>query len=174
MNSFATQILTVIPWILGAALSLQPALAQSNPSAEARLRSDVVTEQDGKFTIDRFSICQLFRPADLGGGASEPFQVKSHMEAAADGFISRDNFLTFSTEIGFQLRVSFAADFIPGLTAIEAIGALQCKPLEAPIGKVDLELEVFMTPDGVQVGMLETSSGESDTQTRTWTQMLGQ
>jgi len=102
----------------------------------------VVTEQDGKFIIDRFSICQLIRPSELGGGASEPFQVKSHMEAAADGFISRDNFLTFSTEITFQLQVSFAADFIPGLTAIEAIGALQCKPLEAPIGKVDLELDV--------------------------------
>ena len=73
MNSFATKILTVILFIVGAALSLQPALAQSNPSAaEARLQSDVVTEQDGKFTIDRFSICQLFRPADLGGGASEP------------------------------------------------------------------------------------------------------
>ncbi len=88
MNSFASQILTVILLVLGAALSLQPALAQSNPSAQARLRSDVVTEQDGKFTIDRFSICQLFRPSDLGGGASEPFQVKSHMEASADGFIS--------------------------------------------------------------------------------------
>ncbi len=174
MNPFASQILTVILLMLGAALSLQPALAQSNPSAQARLQSDVVTEQDGKFTIDRFSICQLFRPADLGGGASEPFQVKSHMEAAADGFISRDNFLTFSTEIGFQLRVSFAADFIQGLTAIEAIGALQCKPLEAPIGKVDLELDIYMTADGVQVGMLETGSGERDTQTRTWNQMLGQ
>ena len=174
MSSSVTKILAVIPWILGATLSLQPALAQSNISAQDRLRSDVVTEQDGKFTIDRFSICQLFRPSELGGGASEPFQVKSHMEAAADGFISRDNFLTFSTEIGFQLRVSFAADFIPGLTAIEAIGALQCKPLEAPIGKVDLELDVYMTPDGVQVGMLETGSGERDTQTRTWNQMLGQ
>ena len=174
MNSFASQILTVILLVLGAALSLQPALAQSNPSAQARLRSNVVTEQDGKFTIDRFSICQLFRPSELGGGASEPFQVKSHMEAAADGFISRDNFLTFSTEIAFQLRVSFAADFILGLTPSEAIGALQCKPLEAPIGKVDLELDVYMTPDGVQVGMLETGSGERDTQTRTWGQMLGQ
>ena len=174
MSSSVTKILAVIPWILVAALSLQPALAQSNTSAQARLQSDVVTEQDGKFTIDRFSICQLFRPSELGGGASEPFQVKSHMEAAADGFISRDNFLTFSTEIAFQLRVSFAADFILGLTPSEAIGALQCKPLEAPIGKVDLELDVFMTPYGVQVGMLETGSGERDTQTRTWNQMLGQ
>ena len=88
MSRSATKILAVIPWILGAALSLQPALAQSNTSAQARLQSDVVTEQDGKFIIDRFSICQLIRPAKLGGGASEPFQVKSHMEASADGFIS--------------------------------------------------------------------------------------
>ena len=174
MSSSVTRILAVITLILGAALSLQPALAQSNPTAEARLRSDVVTEQDGQFTIDRFSICQLFRPAELGGGASEPFQVKSHMEASSDGFISRDNFLAFSTEIAFQLRVSFATDLIQGLTPIEAIGALQCKPIEAPIGKVDLELDLVMTPGGVQVAILETGSGQSDTQTRTWNQMLGQ
>ncbi len=174
MSSSGTKILAVILFIVGATLSLQPALAQSNSSAEARLRSEVVTEQDGKFTIDRFSICQLHRPAELGGGASEPFQVKSHMEASSDGFISRDNFLTFSTEIAFQLRVSFAADFIQGLTAIEAIGALQYQPIEAPIGKVDLELDLVMTPGGVQVAILETGSGQSDTQTRTWNQMLGQ
>ena len=39
MNSFATKILAVILFIVGATLSLQPALAQSNSSAEARLRS---------------------------------------------------------------------------------------------------------------------------------------
>ncbi len=173
MNSSATQILAVITLISGAALSLQPALAQSSPSAEARLRSDVVAEQEGKFTIDRFSICQLFRPAELGGGATEPFQVKSHMEAPADGFISCDNFLVFSTEIIVQLRVNFAGDLIQGLTPSEALAALKCKPIEAPIGKVDLEADLYMTPDGVQVAILETSSGQSDTQTRTWNQVLG-
>jgi len=174
MSSSVTKILAVITLISGATLTLQPALAQSNPSAEARLRSDIVKEQDGKFTIDRFSICQLYRPSDLGGGTSEPFQVKSHMEAPADGFISRDNFVTISTETAFQLRVSFAADYILGLTATEALSALQCKPIDAPIGKVDLELDLVMAKGGVQVAILETGSGERDTQTRTWNQMLGQ
>lgn len=174
MSRSATKILAIIPWILGAALSLQPALAQSNPSVEARLRNDVVTEQEGKFTIDRFSICQLVRPAILGGGTTDPFQVKSHMEAPTDGFISRDNFVTFSTEIAFQLRVDFASEFIPGLTPSEALAALQCKQIGSPIGKVDLELDLYMTRDGVQVGIRETNSGESETQTRTWNQMLGQ
>ena len=174
MNSSVTQILAVITLISGATLSLQPALAQSNPAAEARLRSEVVTEQDGKFTIDRFSICQLFRPEELGGGTTDPFQVKSHVEAPADGFISRDNFLTFSTEIIFQLRVNFAGDLIQGLTPAQAMAALQCRPIEAPIGRVDLELDLYMTQDGVQVGILETASRQIDTQTRTWNQILGQ
>ena len=96
------------------------------------------------------------------------------MEAPADGFISRDNFVTFSTEIAFQLRVDFASEFILGLTPSEALAALLCKQIESPIGKVDLELDLYMTRDGVQVGIRETSSGESETQTRTWNQMLGQ
>jgi hypothetical protein len=174
MRSSVSRILALIPLILATALSLQPALAQSNSAVEARLRSDVVTEQEGKFTIDRFSICQLVRPVTLGGGATDPFQVKSHMEAPADGFISRDNFVTFSTEVAFQLRVDFASQFIQGLTPSEALAALLCKQIESPIGKVDLELDLYMTRDGVQVGIRETSSGESETQTRTWNQMLGQ
>ena len=52
--------------------------------------------------------------------------------------------------------------------------ALQCRPIEAPIGKVDLELDLYMTQDGVQVGILETASRQNDTQTRTWNQILGQ
>ena len=79
-----------------------------------------------------------------------------------------------STEIIVQLRVNFAADLILGLTPSEALASLQCKQIEAPIGKVDLEANLYMTPDGVQVAILETGSGQSDTQTRTWNQVLGQ
>ena len=173
MNRTSNRVVVAVALVL-AGLCNQPALAQSNQAIEARLRSDVVTQQGGNFTIDRFSICQLFRPAALGGGATDPFQVKSHVEAPADGFISRDNFLAYSTEIIFSLRVNFAADLVQGLTPSQAMAALQCKPIEAPIGKVDLELNLYMTQDGVQVGILEAASGEGNTQTRTWNQMIGQ
>ncbi len=173
MKSSTTNILTVITFTLGIAFPPQPVLANSDPAIEARLRSDVVTEQDGNFGIDRFSICQLLRPAALGGGVTEPFQVKSHVEAPANGFISRDNFLILSTEIIFSLRVHFAGDLIQGLTPGEAMSALQCKRIQEPIGRVDLEVSLYMARDGVQVGILETTSGQSSTQTRTWNQMLG-
>ena len=85
-----------------------PALAQQSDSIEQRLKSDLVMEQEGQFVIERFSICQLVRPAELGGGATEPFQVKSHAEAPAGGFISRDKFVVLFAETASSLRIDFA------------------------------------------------------------------
>ncbi len=119
-------------------------------------------EQEGQFVIERFSICQLVRPAELGGGATEPFQVKSHAEAPAGGFISRDKFV-----------VLFAENLIEGLTPSQALSALRCRRIKEPIGDVDLEVNLHMTSDGMQVEAVDTATGKRDRQTRTWDQLLG-
>ncbi len=139
-----------------------PALAQQTDSIEQRLKSDLVMEQEGQFVIERFSICQLVRPAELGGGATEPFQVKSHAEAPAGGFISRDKFV-----------VLFAENLIEGLTPSQALSALRCRRIKEPIGDVDLEVNLHMTSDGMQVEAVDTATGKRDRQTRTWDQLLG-
>ena len=105
-----------------------PAVAQQGDSVEQKLKSDLVMEQDGKFVIERFSICQLVRPAELGGGVTEPFQVKSHAEAPAGGFISRDKFVILFAETAYSLRVDFAEKLIEGLTPSPG---LVCTALQA-------------------------------------------
>ena len=140
---------------------------------EAKLKANVVTEKGGKLTIDRFRVCQLVRPKDLGGGATEPFQVKSHAEAPAN-IISRDNFVALLTEVGVNLRVSFAKGHIKGMTPGQALNALRCKLIDAPIGTVDFEAEISMSKDGMQLVVTETATGNVDRQTQLWSQMFGQ
>ena len=151
-----------------------PALAQQTDSIEQRLQSDLVMEQGGQFVIERFTICQLVRPEELGGGATDPFQVKSHAEAPASGFISRDRFVLLFAEMASVLRIDFAENLISGLTPSQALAALRCKRITAPIGEVDFEVDLHLTPDGIQVGVVETATGQRTQDTRTWNQLLGE
>lgn len=159
---------TVALGLCGLLASSYPAFAETKDNMKARLRADLVTEKDGRFTIERVRICQLVRPKELGGGATRPFQVRARVEAPADGVISRDNFVALFTEIALSLRVKFAGDLIKGLGPVQALGALRCKPIDAPIGAVDFEADVHMTKDGVQIEMMETASGKRQRQTVTW------
>jgi hypothetical protein len=140
---------------------------------EAKLKANVVTKKGGKLTIDRFRICQLFRPQELGGGVTKTFQVKSHAEAPAD-IISRDNFVALLTEVGINLRVSFAKGHIEGMTPLQALNALRCKLIDAPIGAVDFEAEIHMSKDGMQLEITKTATGDVDKQTQLWSQVFGQ
>ena len=163
-----TTMLSVLG-MLGCLAFSYPALADS----PAQLKTELVVEKDGKFTLDRVRLCQVFRPEELGGGATPPFQVKAHMEAPTT-VISRDRFVALGTELAVGLRVNFASDLIKELTPGQALQALQCKQVEAAIGTVDLEVSIVMTSDGMQIEITETDSGQKQKQTTTWEQVLGE
>lgn len=154
------------------AFPIQP-FAKATDDIRAKLSSDVVAEKDGTFTIDRLRICRLFRPKELGGGVTQPFQVKSHAEAPVN-VISRDNFVALLAELAVNLRVSFAKGHIEGMTPLQALTALRCKLIEAPIGNVDFEVQVHMNKDGIQLEVTETASGHKNRQTQLWDQVFGQ
>ena len=101
-----------------------------------------------------------------GGGATEPFQVRSHAEAPAGGFISRDKFVVLFVETASSLRMDFAENLIEGLTPSQALSALRCRRIKEPIGDVDLEVNLHMTSDGMQVEAVDTATGKRDRQTR--------
>lgn len=140
---------------------------------EAKLKADFVTAKNEKFTIDRFRVCQLVRPAELGGGASEVFQVKSHAEAPVD-VISRDNFVALLAEVGVNLRVSFARGHIKGMTPQQALTSLRCKVIAAQSGPIDFDVDIRMDNDGMQLAVTDTATGQVDKQTQQWAQVFGQ
>lgn len=165
-----TRILAVL---IGLFVCYGQTLAATPADVEAKLKADMVTAKNEKFTIDRIRICQLFRPKELGGGASEPFQVKSHAEAPVD-VISRDNFVALLAEVGVNLRVSFARGHIEGMTPRQAMTALRCKVISAPSGPIDFEVDIRMNNDGMQLAVTEIATGKVEKQTQQWAQVFGQ
>lgn len=137
-----------------------------------QLNQDSVVISDGRMRFERIRVCSVFRPEELGGGASEPIQTRVSAEAPADGFISRDNFLTVTAEIAISLRIWFADQMAPGLTPLQALAAVQCRGIAKAVGDVDMELEIVMTPNGIVRTLRENRSGSEDQQTASWEQIL--
>ncbi|MFB3062398.1 MAG: hypothetical protein ACE10C_13630, partial [Candidatus Binatia bacterium] len=81
-----------------------PAFAQTKGNIQDLMKKDRVIQKDGKFKIDGYRLCRLYRPKHLGGGVSKAFQVNARAEAPAQGVVSRDNFLVLFTEIALGLR----------------------------------------------------------------------
>ncbi|MCH6546550.1 MAG: hypothetical protein IH796_11225 [Deltaproteobacteria bacterium] len=150
-----------------------PAFAQTKGNIQDLMKKDRVIQKDGKFKIEAYRLCRLYRPKHLGGGVSKPFQVEARAEAPAQGVISRDNFLVLFTEIALGLRVKFASDFIKGLTPIQALDALQCEHIDAPVGKVDLQVDVNMDKEGIKIEILKPGTGKKQTQLNTWKDLFG-
>ena len=151
----------------------QPAFAQTKSDIQKLMKKDRVVQKDGKFKIEGYHLCRLYRPKHLGGGVSKPFQVRARAEAPAQGVVSRDNFLVLFTEITLGLRVKFAADFIKGLTPIQALDALQCEQIDAPVGTVELKVDLKMDKKGIKIEILKPETGKKQTQMTPWKDVFG-
>ncbi len=149
------------------------AMAETATDPVMRLKQSFVKEKDGKFVVDRVRFCQLFRPEELGGGVSDPFQVRLHAEAPAQDVVSRDNFVSLLTEIAVHLRLSFASAIIHGMMPEQALAALRCETIDKSIGDVDFKVDILMDKDGIVIDVMETGSGNRDRQTYPWKAVFG-
>ncbi|NIO10969.1 MAG: hypothetical protein GTO40_24350 [Deltaproteobacteria bacterium] len=150
-----------------------PASAQTKAKITELIKKDRVIQKGGKFRIQGYHICKLHRPKHLGGGVSKPFQVSARAEAPDRGVVSRDNFLVLYTEIALGLRVKFAADFIKGLTPVQALDALQCEPLEAASGPVDLKVAITMNQKGIKIQVEKPGTDNKQSQMNSWQDLFG-
>jgi len=143
------------------AAAASPAFAAD---ATERLQRDLVQVKDGKFVYDDLSICHL----NLPSGPSNKFQIRSRASAPAAGVISRDRFVALVTATEVVLSLGMAEGASGAQTASRALGALDCDPLDAPIGAVDIELTTTMTAEGMQVEVTSTATNKVTRSTRTW------
>ncbi len=60
------------------------------------------------------------------------------------------------------------------MTPLQALTALRCKVIDAPIGNVDFEVEINMNKDGMQLEVTETATGNKDRQTQLWSRVFGE
>jgi len=145
-------------------------LAASPTSAQdwrAQLKSDAVVIRGGKMIYDEVGLYKI----KVAGYEPAQVQVKVHSEAPQGGLVSRDNFVSLTT-------LMFSTTFIAALSESYKVSAsqfmegLDYTQLKTAIGTPDLELNLVMTNEGMQVGVVNTSSGQKTRQTMTWDQVF--
>ena len=127
------------------------------------LAADLVVHIDDKMVIEKYSIERI----NLPGYAPAEFQVKFYMETPHDGAISRDNFVAFSAYYGITLLQTMLAEGYD-VSPAAFLAAYESEDLDAPIGRPDLEISIFMTGEGFQMEIRNTLTNEVSRVTETW------
>ena len=133
----------------------------------AQLKADAVVIRAGKMIYDEVGLYKL----NVAGYQPAQVQVKVHSEAPQGGPVSRDNFVSLTT-------LMFSTTFIAALSesykvpASQFLQGLDYTQLKTAIGTPDLELNLVMTNEGIQLEVVNTSSGQKTRQTQTWEQVF--
>ncbi len=133
-----------------------------------KLQSDLVVHRDGKMIIEEYSMERV----NLPGYEPLELQVKFYAEVPHDDTISRDNFVAMSTYLGLSVLQMMLAEAY-NVSAREFLEGYDTEDLDAPIGRPDLEISVFMTGEGFQLEIRNTLTGDVSRVTNTWEETMG-
>ena len=132
-----------------------------------QLKANLVTISSGKMTLSDVGLYKIQVP----GYQAAQFQVKIHSEAPAAGSISRDNFVSLTTLMASTVFINALAEGYR-VPASEFMQHIDFTELKSAIGTPDLELNVIMTTEGMQLEVVNNSSGQRTRQTMTWEQVF--
>jgi hypothetical protein len=152
--------------LLGAVLIAAAPLAAQDWRAE--LSEELVTIQGGKMVIEDQALFKM----NLTGYEPWQMQVQVHSEAPQGGIISRDMFVSLTSSMFYMVFVQALAEAYQ-VPASQFIEGLDVTDLEAIIGTPDMQLNLFMTNEGIQVEVVNTATGERSRQTSTWEEWYG-
>jgi hypothetical protein len=104
------------------------------------------------------------------GQEARQVQFKVHAEAPAGGAISRQLRGGHRPDDGGDVsELNAQASQVPALQFLQAVGFTE---LAAPIGTPDVELNLFMTNEGMQFEWVDTADGQRSRWTSTWAEMF--
>lgn len=131
------------------AMTLTTMLAAADDGIPERLET-VVRVEGGKMIMEDFMDCLLDQER-LGRAGEPPLKrvVRTYAEAPESGVVSRDFFVQTATSN--QTLLVLVPMVLAGRGAgPDAVEALTCRDLDPPVERVDIELKLFMSADGLQ------------------------
>jgi hypothetical protein len=147
-------------------------IAQSEDSSRRKyLLADWAIEKDGSLVVDEHHRCKV-RPR-TGWGTTEPLTFTFHFrsEAGAQDF-SRDRFVALSARAKWVM-LGRTGERYPGISGMDAMGAVKCEPTAQPIENPDQEVKVVMGPHEIRIEVWDGRKGSGDRMTDTWENVLG-
>ncbi len=115
---------------------------------QEQLLMDAVTIVGDKMVLEEYGIVN---GVDESGNEFS-LQVKMYSEAPASGVIIRDNFVGFSMFVYIPIVVVFG-DY---------------EVIDEPIGNVDVEVNIYMSKNGIQIEFKNNLDGTTGRETMTW------
>ncbi len=132
-------------------------------SWQDQLKRDLVIIENDMMVMESFSLDRIklpeYEPLEL--------QIAYRSEAPTSGFISRDNFVAASSVISAGLVQALFAEAL-NITASEFFTNYKSQEISQPIGKPDIQINIYMTNDGFQIEIVNTSTDEKTRTTETW------
>lgn len=140
-----------------------PAAAQTDWRSE--ISEEYVALDDDKMTIDDVGLVKI----ELDGYEPASFHFKVHSEAPRAGIISRDSFVAMTSTMTHLLLTTLVADAYQ-VPASAFLSGLSITDLQSIIGTADLELNLnlFMTDEGLQFEIVNTGTNQRSRVTQTW------
>jgi len=138
-------------------------LALSTASYASDRQDDLVQIKLGSFVYEEFSLCKLNVPQPRNSGE---FQMRISAVAPAKGVLSRDYFIAYVASATTMIQAGMALS--AGARIDQISETLTCDEIDEPIGKVDLELNIRMTKDGIQIETVDGSTGKATRRTNKW------
>jgi hypothetical protein len=135
---------------------------------KAILSAEKVQVANGKMTMEQFSLCKVTVP----GATKSSLQMRTYAEAPVNAGISRDFLVAFQASTRTVMVLTMGSAFSKG-TTVDALKALDCDPITAPIGKVDMEINLYMTADGFQMAVVNGATGTTTQESKRWEETLG-
>ena len=151
-------------------VSLVPHKAKAaEKDIEKELLEEFVKIKDGKMTTLEFGLLSFPSLPDV------KIQVKNYAEAPADSVISRDNFVAITTMLLTIFYFQIATEVTPEHRSKNATDdelPFDFEELDEPIGKVDMEINIYMNKGGLQIEFVDTKENKTDRTTMTWKELI--
>lgn len=155
-------------FLILALVAASPVTGLAQNDWQTQLRANLVAIRGTKMIYEEFGIYKLTIP----GYESTDYQTKIYAEAPATDVISRDNFVAFTTMLSnTSFMLLFAEAY--NVSASVFLENFHFEELANPIGKPDLEVNIFMTAQGYQLEIVNNNNGEKNRVTQTWKELLG-
>lgn len=145
-----------------AALALSTS-ATAQVDWRSELSEEYVALSEDKMTIDDVGIVKI----EIDGYEPVSFQFKVHSEAPRAGIISRDSFVAMTSTLSHLLIATIFSDAYQ-VSASDFLTGLSITNLKSIIGSADLELNMYMTDEGIQMEFVNTSTNQRTRFTQTW------
>lgn len=165
---FALDMPRAALFLLLLVLTVTTAQAQE-PEWKTDLGEDLVEIRDDMMVVEEYALLKL----NLQGQRTNNLQVKLYAEAPTDGVLSRDNFVSFTTQFTYMTLVEIYANAYQ-LPASEYLEALEIEEIPNPIGTPDIEINMTATNDGLQIEFVNTAQNQRQRVTMTWEEMYAE